>query len=156
MKRKLWVKRGRDGSYFYLGSEGTKPGRFPPFSSCHYPDSNVNTTSDKRMETDSIYVVKEIMFKVTKSYNGFTTGLPKATHGIQYFRISGCYIFLGKKLSNKETSPPLPDEYGIIRHQGNISTAHYRQIIQRPQQYRQVFDRYRRNEPPREEEGDQS
>lgn len=151
MKRKIWVRRTRDGSYFYLGSEGTKPGRFPPFSACHYPYSNVSVKSDKRMEADRVYEVKEIIFKVTKSLNGFTTGLSKTTHGMPHFRISGCYIFLGKKLSNREaTSLPqsLPNEYRMIRHQGNVPIAPV------SDHYRRLFNRYERNEASRE--GDQS
>lgn len=171
MKRKMWVRRTRDGSNFYLGTEGTKPGRFPLFSYCHYPHSNVSLKSDKSMEVDSIYEVKEIIFKVTKRINGFTTGISKSTHGMSHFRISGCYVFLGKKLSPKQIrslSQSLPNEYGIIRHQGNIPSTdrYYTQLypqaegIRREEgenpflQARHVFNRYGRREPSRE--GDQS
>jgi hypothetical protein len=64
--------------------------------------------SDKVMELGKVYQVKNVICKVTKDPNGFSTRLLKFTHGFDQGKkvcITGCYVYLGKEIPLKQMNP---------------------------------------------------
>jgi hypothetical protein len=68
-----------------------------------YPYDRILVRSDKVMKFGEPYMVKRILFKITKSNNAYLSTLPSrllCRYGSSdaFKHIAGCYLFLGEKL----------------------------------------------------------